>query len=80
MLVEIESYVQSCNVGADAWRTGVLTFDGKCFVKEKATYKGTQQHREKVYKCAIQQVCYLASVLDKSVLPCQCAKNGVQNW
>ena len=38
---EIESYVQSCNVGADAWRrTGVLTFDGNRHVKEKATYKG----------------------------------------
>jgi len=51
LVKKIESYIQSCNVGADAWRrTGVLTFDGKRFVKEKATNKGIQQHLEKVYK------------------------------
>ena len=38
----IEEYVQSRNVGADAWRkTGVLTFDGNRNVKEKATYTGS---------------------------------------
>ena len=35
---EIESFVQSHNVGADAWRrTGVLTFDGNLHRKEKVT-------------------------------------------
>lgn len=33
---EIEEFVQSCNIGADAWRrTGVLTFDGNIRVKSK---------------------------------------------
>lgn len=36
----IEKYVQSCNVGADAWRrTGLLTFDGNRKVNKKCTYK-----------------------------------------
>ena len=36
---EIEDFVQSCNIGADAWRrTGVLTFDGNVRVKSKVTY------------------------------------------
>ena len=47
----IEEYVQSRNVGADAWRrTGVLTFDGNRKVKEKATYTGIQSHLENVFK------------------------------
>ena len=34
----IEQFVQSCNVGADAWRrTGILTFDGNVKVQKNAT-------------------------------------------
>ena len=40
----IEAFVQDRNVGADAWRrTGVLTFDGNCHVKEKVTFKRIQK-------------------------------------
>ena len=46
----IETYVQERNIGADAWRrTGVLTFDGNCKVKEKVTYRRIQQHLQNVY-------------------------------
>jgi len=42
---EIEDYVRSCNVGADAWRrTGVLTFDGNIHVKSKATFGRIRDH------------------------------------
>lgn len=34
---DIENYVTEFNVGADYWRTGVLTFDGNRHVKEKVT-------------------------------------------
>ena len=48
---EIESFVQSHNVGADAWRrTGVLTFDGNTHIKEKVTYEKIRQHLEEVYE------------------------------
>jgi len=48
---EIEDYVKSCNVGADAWRrTGVLTFDGNVRVKQKDTYCRVRQHLIKVFK------------------------------
>ena len=48
---EIESYVASCNVGADAWRrTGVLTFDGNQKIDKKCTYKRIQDHLKDVYK------------------------------
>ena len=47
----LEEYVQSRNVGADAWcRTGMLTFDGNRKVKEKATYTGIQSHLENMFK------------------------------
>ncbi len=47
---EIERYVESCCVGADAWRrTGVRTFDGNKKVGKKCTYKRIQQHLEEVY-------------------------------
>ena len=37
-------------MGADTWRrTGVLTFDGNCRVKEKVTYRKIQQHLQEVY-------------------------------
>ena len=37
---EIEDYLKSYNVGADAWhRTGVLMFDDNIRVKSKATLK-----------------------------------------
>ena len=48
---EIETFVQSHNVGADAWRrTGVLTFDGNLHVKEKVTYERIRKYLEEVYK------------------------------
>lgn len=47
---EIERYVSSCNVGADAWRrTGVLTFDGNQKVNKKCTYRRIQEHLKDVY-------------------------------
>ena len=46
----IENFVQSCNVGADAWRrTGVLTFDGNVKVQQKSTYKRIQHHLQEKY-------------------------------
>ncbi len=48
---EIESFVQSHNVGADAWRrTGVLTFDGNVRVKEKVTYERIRKHLQIMYQ------------------------------
>ena len=47
---ENEEFVQSCNIGADAWRrTGVLTFDGNIRVKSKVTYGRIREHLMKVY-------------------------------
>ena len=49
---EIEQYVESCSMGADAWRrTGVRTFDGNKKVGKKCTYKRIQQHLQEVYNC-----------------------------
>lgn len=49
---EIEHYVESCSVGADAWRrTGVRTFDGNKKVGKKCTYKRIQRHLQEVYDC-----------------------------
>ena len=45
----IEDYVQERNVGADAWRTGVLTFDGNTKVKQKVTFNHIKEHLESVY-------------------------------
>ena len=45
----IENFVQDCNVGADAWRTGVLTFDGNRRVKKKATFERIRRHLEEIY-------------------------------
>ena len=46
----IEEYVKDHNIGADAWhRTGILTFDGKCRLAEKVTYKKIQSYLENVY-------------------------------
>ena len=46
----VEDFVKSCNVGADAWRrTGVLTFDGNCNVKQKVTYERIRQHLQSHY-------------------------------
>ena len=43
--------MQERNIGADAWRrTGVLTFDGNCHVKEKVTFKRIQDHLQEVYQ------------------------------
>ena len=42
---DIEDFVQSCNIGADAWRkTGVLTFDGNVRVKSKVTCGRIREH------------------------------------
>ena len=47
---EIEDFVKSCNVGADAWRrTGVLTFDGNIRVKSKATFGRIRDHLIKTF-------------------------------
>ena len=47
---EIEDFVKSCNVGADAWRrTGVLTFDGNIHVKSKATFGRIRDHLIKTF-------------------------------
>lgn len=40
----IEEFVQDHQVGADAWRTGVLTFDGNSKLKQKVTYERIRQH------------------------------------
>ena len=46
----IETFVQDCNVGADAWRrTGVLTFDGNRHIKMKATFQRIRTHLEETY-------------------------------
>ena len=34
---------------ADAWRTGVLTFDGNRKVEEKVTYECIRKHLQEVY-------------------------------
>ena len=47
---EIEKFVEDKSLGADAWRTGVLTFDGSKEVKEKVTYSAIKKHLEQVYK------------------------------
>lgn len=48
---EMEKYVTSHNIGADAWRrTGVLTFDGNTKLKSKVTYEGIRQHLQQLYK------------------------------
>ena len=47
---EIETFVQSKRVGADAWRrTGMLTFDGNLKQGQKVTYKRIKQHLEQKY-------------------------------
>ena len=47
---EIENFVQSKRVGADAWRrTGILTFDGNVKQGQKVTYKRIKQHLEEKY-------------------------------
>ena len=47
---EIEAFVKSCGVGAEAWhRTGVLTFDGNKRVNKKCTFLRIKQHLEKTY-------------------------------
>ena len=48
---DIESFVESRSVGADAWRrTGVLTFDGNKSIKEKVTFSKIKEHLEDKYK------------------------------
>ena len=46
-----EQFVQENNVGADHWRTGILTFDGNTRVGQKVTFRRTQDHLQRVYKC-----------------------------
>ena len=47
---EIESYVRSCDIGADKWRrTGVLTFDGNLKVRKKVTFQRIREHLESTY-------------------------------
>ena len=48
---EIESFVESRSVGADAWRrTGVFTFDGNKPIKDKVTFSKIKDHLEEKYK------------------------------
>ena len=60
---DIESFVESSGVGADAWRrTGVLTFDGNRKVKKKVTFCRIKEHLEEKYKAtfgygSIVQLC-----------------------
>ena len=47
---EIESFVRSCDIGADKWRrTGVLTFDGNVRVNKKVTFQRIKEHLEATY-------------------------------
>ena len=49
---DIEEFVRSRKVGADAWRrAGVLTFDGNSRTGPKVTYKRIQEHLQKKYRC-----------------------------
>lgn len=51
---DIEDFVKSKKVGADAWRrTGVLTFDGVRTRGKKLTYKSIQEHLQEKYQCKI---------------------------
>ncbi|CAB3988898.1 Chromatin modification-related YNG2 [Paramuricea clavata] len=47
---DIEQFVQQAGVGTDAWRTGVLTFDGNRKVKKKVTFHSIKKHLEEKYK------------------------------
>ena len=48
----IETLVTEWNVGVDYWRrTGILTFDGNCNVKEKVTYNRIREHLQQFYGC-----------------------------
>lgn len=64
---DIEDFVKSKRVGADAWRrTGVLTFDGTRTRGKKVTYKGIQDHLQEKYGCKISygtvvQLCVIRS-------------------
>ena len=70
----VEDFVKSCNVGADAWRrTGVLTFDGNCNVKQKVTYERIRQHLQLHYNRhfsygTIVQLCVARNRRRKSAL------------
>ena len=61
---DMEEFVGSKKVGADAWRrTGLLTFDGERRRGKKVTYKSTQAHLEEKYGTkigygSIVQLCY----------------------
>ena len=51
---DIEDFVMSKKVGADAWRrTGVLTFDGVRTRGKKVTYRNIQEHLQEKYDCKI---------------------------
>ncbi|XP_068761299.1 uncharacterized protein [Montipora capricornis] len=51
---DIEEFVKSKKVGADAWRrTGVLTFDGNRTRGKQVTYKAIQDHLQEKYSCKI---------------------------
>lgn len=86
----IEAFVKQRNVGADAWRrTGVLTFDGNCRVKEKVTFRKIQHHLQEVYhrKFAygtVVQLCVARNRRRRSAMrykgvaqvTCRCARKG----
>lgn len=65
---EIENFVQSKKVGADAWRrTGILTFDGNVKQGQKVTYKRIKQHLEEKYNTTFSYgtIVQLSVVKDK---------------
>lgn len=61
---DMEEFVESKKVGADAWRrTGLFTFDGERRRGKKVTYKSIQAHLEEKYNTkigygSIVQLCY----------------------
>ena len=64
---DIEEFVKSKRVGADAWRrTGVLTFDGARARGKKVTYRSIQEYLQTKYDCKISygtivQLCVVCS-------------------
>ena len=82
----IEEFVESRNIGADAWRrTRVLTFDGNAQVKKKVTFEHIRQHLETTYKrkfsygtvvqlCVARNKCRKSAMRYKEVAKVTCRK------
>ena len=51
---DIEGFVRSRKVGADAWRrTGALTFDGNAKTGPRVTFKRIQEHLQQKYNAKL---------------------------